>query len=89
MIGFRHFPKLDLSTGGTEDIRKFGVRFVFFSEESESKAKVFGDKLGVETAFNCVIRLQKSNDPTDVFLNSNSKSKSGGKYVRYHGGVVK
>jgi len=38
-----------------------GIRFVYFSSDNELKSKVFAEKLGLETGWNCHISLANSN----------------------------
>ncbi|XP_036387295.1 transmembrane protein 94-like [Megalops cyprinoides] len=41
------------------------IRFVFFSAEEEVKSKVFAEKMGLETGWNCHISLQSDGFPLD------------------------
>ena len=63
MVGMRQLPKLKISQS-VQDFRHSGIRFVFFSPEVESKIKVFADKLGLETDWNCCISLKETEDGT-------------------------
>jgi hypothetical protein len=63
MIGMRQLPKLKLSQS-IQDFRHSGIRFVFFSPDLESKIKVFADKMGLETDWNCCISLKETEDGT-------------------------
>lgn len=40
-----------------ERLNDAGIRFVFFSGETENRCKTFGEKLGLETDWNCCISL--------------------------------
>ena len=44
-------------------LEKACIRFVHFSKESELRSRIFSEKMGLESGWNCHISL-KSNDPT-------------------------
>ncbi|XP_048575699.1 transmembrane protein 94 isoform X2 [Nematostella vectensis] len=43
-----------------EDLNKAGIRFVHFSAEDELKSRVFAERMGLETGWNCHISLDDS-----------------------------
>ena len=45
----------------------FGIRFVHFSKENELRSRVFSEKMGLETGWNCHISLKSSSEPGNNF----------------------
>ena len=54
MITLQHKAKQDIPPL-VEDLNNAGIRFVYFSEENEIKSRVFAERLGLETGWNCHI----------------------------------
>lgn len=45
-----------------EDLEKACIRFVHFSKENELRSRVFSEKMGLESGWNCHISLLPETD---------------------------
>ncbi|XP_041075800.1 transmembrane protein 94 isoform X2 [Polyodon spathula] len=52
------------------------IRFVYFSMEDELRSKVFAEKMGLETGWNCHISLTPNSDGSDILPPSPSQAGS-------------
>ena len=48
-------------------LEKACIRFVHFSKENELRSRVFSEKMGLETGWNCHISLKSSCEPGNNF----------------------
>ncbi|PRP88308.1 hypothetical protein PROFUN_03417 [Planoprotostelium fungivorum] len=58
MVSARQYPKIYMHKN-VEYLREAGIRFVLFVPEDEEATSFFADKLGLETDWNCNIRLKE------------------------------
>lgn len=56
-----------------EELERACIRFVHFSKENELRSRVFSEKMGLESGWNCHISLL-SEDPSEVLSPKSSKS---------------
>lgn len=78
MIASQYYPKSEI-VPVIEHLLSAGIRFVFFSEETESRSKAFANRIGLETGWNCHISLQDDSllgALPNTKLNNNSNSNS-------------
>merc|ERR1711988_493632 len=83
----RIFPKLDVPRL-IERLDPAGIRFVYFSSEGKRRSRLFAEKLGLETDWNCSISLARASKGTEAtdYLTDNSPAKLpiGIQSIRYH-----
>lgn len=52
-----------------EQLDRACIRFVHFSKENELRSRVFSEKMGLESGWNCHISLLSESDRFDFFFN--------------------
>lgn len=75
MVSFSHALKEDV-INMVEQLDNAGIRFVHFSYENELLSRVFCQRLGLETGWNCHISLAEDNETTFVDEASSSVAES-------------
>eukprot|EP00049_Salpingoeca_infusionum_P015229 m.292479 g.292479 ORF g.292479 m.292479 type:complete len:1756 (+) comp15841_c0_seq3:166-5433(+) len=65
------------------ELDEAGVRFVFFSQENESRTNAFGEELKLQTGWNCLISLS-DDGYGDVYHVNNAKLPRGVNQIRQH-----
>lgn len=58
MVAIRSKPK-PATNNFVEKLKRAGIRYVLFTDLPETKVKVFADKIGLETDWNCCISLKE------------------------------
>ncbi|XP_065826149.1 transmembrane protein 94-like [Oscarella lobularis] len=77
MVALQYQPMID-TVKVVDDLHAAGIRFVHFSDENELRSKVFADKMGLETGWNCHISLaENTTSSTDISDDDNSNSLTG------------
>eukprot|EP00117_Sycon_ciliatum_P026825 scpid26029/ scgid2991/ Uncharacterized protein KIAA0195; Transmembrane protein 94 len=74
MLALRYLPKDDV-VKLVEDAKAGGIRFVHFSTESEPKSRLFAERLGIETGWNCHISLKPRQPDTTSSRTSRNTSR--------------
>jgi hypothetical protein len=80
MIAMQNQTKEDL-TEFIDDLRSAGIHFTYFSKRTERQTKAFGERMGLETDWNCCISLADE-EPEDI--TEKSKMPRGVQNVRPH-----
>jgi len=65
MVQLQYQPVVDI-VQLIDLLEKACIRFVHFSKENELRSRVFSEKMGLETGWNCHISLKSANSPADI-----------------------
>lgn len=72
VVSLQFQPKADI-VSLIEDLESTGIRFVYFTNENEVRAKVFAEKLGLEAGWNCHISLAPGGEDDDIVSSNNEQ----------------
>ncbi|KAJ2945867.1 hypothetical protein O0L34_g4773 [Tuta absoluta] len=61
-----------------ERLERACIRFVHFSKENELRSRVFSEKMGLESGWNCHISLMSEDEPSSVGVGGGGSPLSGG-----------
>jgi len=75
MAAVRFLPKLEVPNF-IEELNEAFIRFIYFSKVDEQKTKLFADRLGLETDWNCCISLKEKERSAEVKPSLNSSSQN-------------